>query len=64
MIDGGSFGQDGEHCRKSSSGLRAEDEFSLGLVEIEVSVGNPNGKYSEELGIQVEPRENSGLEVG
>lgn len=64
LIDGGFFGQDGEHWRKSRSGLRAEDEFSLGVVELEVSVKNPNGEYSEELGIQVEPRENSGLEIG
>lgn len=28
------------------------------------SAGNPNGNYSEEVGIQVESRKNSGLEIG
>lgn len=49
---------------ESRSGPRAEDEFSLGVVEFEVPAENPNGKYSEDLGIQVAPRENSGLEIG
>lgn len=49
---------------ESRSGLRVEDEFSLGVVELEVPAENPNGKYSEELGIPFAPRENSGLEIG
>lgn len=43
LIDGGSFGRDGEHQRKSRIGPRAEDEFILGL-EMEVSAKKPNGK--------------------
>lgn len=37
-IDGSFFGQDEEHWRTSRDGLRAEDEFSLGVAELEVSV--------------------------
>lgn len=29
-----------------------------------MSMENPNGKYRKELDIHVEPRENSGLEIG
>lgn len=63
LIDGGAFDLDGEHWRKSRNGSRAENKFSLGL-EPKVPTESPNGKYSEELDIQVEPRENSGLEIG
>lgn len=43
LTDGDSFGQDGEHQRKSRIGPRAEDEFTLGF-EMEVSAEKPNGK--------------------
>lgn len=36
----------------------------MGAVEIKASAENPKGKYIEELGSQVEPRDNSGLEIG
>lgn len=49
---------------REQNGAEASDELSLGLVEIEVSAENPNRKYSKELDIQVEPGENSGLEIG
>lgn len=44
LINGGSFGQDGGHRRQGRIGPRAEDEFTLGLVEIEASAEKPNGK--------------------